>query len=217
MHFEFLIEDISGKKILEILIPKIIDNSIHSFRVISYKGIGAIPKNLKTSKDASKKALLNQLPRLLAGYGRTYQYNQSENVVIVVCDLDDKDKESFLLELNDVLKSCNPAPQASFCLAIEEIEAWLLGDFAAIKKAYPKAKDSVLANYKNDSICGTWEVMADAIVTGGAKKLKQLGFHETGLQKTNWAINISPHMDVTKNKSPSFNKFKKILEGYCGR
>lgn len=217
MHFEFLIEDISGKKILEILIPKIIDNSIHSFRVISYKGIGAIPKNLKTSKDASKKALLNQLPRLLAGYGRTYQYNQSENVVIVVCDLDDKDKESFLLELNDVLKSCNPAPQASFCLAIEEIEAWLLGDFAAIKKAYPKAKDSVLANYKNDSICGTWEVMADAIVTGGAKKLKQLGFHETGLQKTNWAINISPHMDVNKNKSPSFNKFKKILEGYCGR
>ena len=217
MHFEFLIEDISGKKILEILIPKIIDNSIHSFRVISYKGIGAIPKNLKTSKDASKKALLNQLPRLLAGYGQTYQYNQSENVVIVVCDLDDKDKESFLLELNDVLKSCNPAPQASFCLAIEEIEAWLLGDFAAIKKAYPKAKDSVLANYKNDSICGTWEVMADAIVTGGAKKLKQLGFHETGLQKTNWAINISPHMDVNKNKSPSFNKFKKILEGYCGR
>ena len=217
MHFEFLIEDISGKKILEILIPKIIDNSIHSFRVISYKGIGAIPKNLKTSKDASKKALLNQLPRLLAGYGRTYQYNQSENVVIVVWDLDDKDKESFLLELNDVLKSCNPAPQASFCLAIEEIEAWLLGDFAAIKKAYPKAKDSVLANYKNDSICCTWEVMADAIVTGGAKKLKQLGFHETGLQKTNWAINISPHMDVNKNKSPSFNKFKKILEGYCGR
>ena len=217
MHFEFLIEDISGKNFLDILVPKIIDISIHSYRVISYKGIVSIPKNLKTSKDASKKALLNQLPRLLAGYGQTYQYNQSENVVIVVCDLDDKDKESFLLELNDVLKSCNPAPQASFCLAIEEIEAWLLGDFAAIKKAYPKAKDSVLANYKNDSICGTWEVMADAIVTGGAKKLKQLGFHETGLQKTNWAINISPHMDVNKNKSPSFNKFKKILEGYCGR
>ena len=86
MHFEFLIEDISGKNLLEILIPKIVDDSIHSYRVTSYKGIGSIPKNLKTSKDASKKALLNQLPRLLAGYGRTYQYNQSENVVIVVCD-----------------------------------------------------------------------------------------------------------------------------------
>ena len=217
MHFEFLIEDISGKNFLDILVPKIIDINIHSYRVISYKGIGSIPKNLKTSKDASKKALLNQLPRLLAGYGQTYQYNQSENVVIIVCDLDDKDKENFLLELNDVLKSCNPAPQASFCLAIEEIEAWLLGDFPAIKKAYPKAKDSVLANYKNDSICGTWELMADAIVVGGAKKLKQLGFHETGLQKSNWAIHICPYMDVNKNKSPSFNKFKETIEGYCDR
>lgn len=217
MHFEFLIEDISGKNLLEILIPKIIDDTIHSYRVISYKGIGSIPKNLKTSKDASKKALLNQLPRLLTGYGRTYQYNQSENVVIVVCDLDDKDEESFLLELNDVLKSCNPAPQASFCLAIEEIEAWLLGDLNAIKKVYPKAKDSVLSNYKNDSICGTWELLADAIVAGGAKKLKQLGFHETGLQKSNWAINICPYMDVNNNKSPSFNKFKETLEAYCER
>lgn len=43
--------------------------------------------------------------------------------------------------------------------------------------------------------------MADAIVAGGAKKLKQLGFHETGLQKSNWTSHICPYMDVNKNKS----------------
>lgn len=214
MHFEFLIEDFSGKKVLEILVPKIIDIDVHSYRIIHYKGIGSIPKGLKTAKDASKKALLTQLPRLLAGYGKTYQYNQFENVVIVVCDLDDKVKDSFLEELNDILRKCNPIPQASFCLAIEEIEAWLLGDFNAIKKAYPKAKDSVLNTYKNDSICGTWELMADAIVAGGSKKLKQLGFHETGIHKAEWAEKVCPHMDININKSPSFNDFIETIKKY---
>ena len=73
MNFEFLIEDISGKAMLKELVPKIIDTTKHSYRIISYKGIGTIPKGLKTSQDASKRALLNQLPKLLSGYGKTYQ------------------------------------------------------------------------------------------------------------------------------------------------
>lgn len=216
MNFEFLIEDISGKAMLEELIPKIIDTTKHSYRIISYKGIGSIPKGLKTSQDASKRALLNQLPRILSGYGKTYQYNQKENAVIVVCDLDDKNENEFVKELNTILQGCNPAPQANFCLAIEEGEAWLLGDIKAIKAAYPKAKDSVLNTYQNDSICGTWELLADAIYTGGSQKLKKTGFIETGLQKTIWAKNICPHMDINNNKSPSFNSFKQCVQEYAG-
>ena len=45
MHFEILVEDLSGKKALDILVPKIIGDD-HSFRVHPYKGIGRIPKNL---------------------------------------------------------------------------------------------------------------------------------------------------------------------------
>lgn len=216
MNFEFLIEDISGKAMLEELVPKIIDTKKHTYRIISYKGIGSIPKGLKTSQDASKRALLNQLPKLLSGYGKTYQYNQNDNAVIVVCDLDDKNENDFVNELNHILESCNPAPQAKFCLAIEEGEAWLLGDTQAIKAAYPKAKDSVLNTYNNDSICGTWELLADAIYTGGSQKLKKAGYIETGLQKKIWAKNICPHMDINNNKSPSFNNFKKCVQEYAG-
>ena len=39
MNFEFLIEDISGKVMLEELVPKIIDTTKNSYRIISYKGI----------------------------------------------------------------------------------------------------------------------------------------------------------------------------------
>ncbi len=89
MHFEILVEDPSGKEALDILIPKIIGDQ-HTFRVISYRRVGRIPKNLKNETDVSKRVLLNQLPRLLRGFGTTFA-NYSINfpaVVIVVCDLD---------------------------------------------------------------------------------------------------------------------------------
>ena len=67
MHFEILVEDQSGKKALDILIPKLITNA-HTFKVHAYKGIGRIPKNLSSNSDAVNRILLNQLPRLLSGY-----------------------------------------------------------------------------------------------------------------------------------------------------
>ncbi len=71
VHFEILVEDQSGKKALNILVPKIIGNE-HTFRIHSYKGIGRIPRNLGANADASKRILLSQLPRLLRGYGNTF-------------------------------------------------------------------------------------------------------------------------------------------------
>ena len=54
MHFEILVEDSSGKKALDILIPKIIDmNAGHTFRVHSYKGSGHIPRDLQSVSDPS--------------------------------------------------------------------------------------------------------------------------------------------------------------------
>ena len=79
-------------------------------------------------------------------------------------------RKRFLEEMNEVLDSCDPKPQACFCLAIEEGEAWFLGDIPAIKQAYPKAKDTVLNRYVNDSICGTWELLADAVFPGGMRR-----------------------------------------------
>lgn len=215
MHFEFLIEDKSGEEMLKILVPRMIDTQIHTFKIHSYKGIGAIPKNMKTTQDAAKRSLLNQLPKLLSGYGKSFQYDLENNAVILVCDLDNKNKEQFLKELNAVLESCEIQPKTSFCIAIEECEAWFLGDLSAVKKAYPKAKEQILKNYKNDSICGTWEVLADAVFSGGSAKLKKLGHIDEGTQKSVWAKAIAPFMNVENNKSPSFNFFKSEVEKYC--
>ena len=212
MHFEILVEDKSGKTALDILIPKIIGDQ-HSFKVHAYKGIGRIPKNLTSSTDASKHLLLDQLPKLLRGYGKTFPDCADDHsvAVILVCDLDDKCLKIFREELFIVLNVCNPKPKTRFCIAIEEGEAWLLGDIPAIKVAFPNAKDDVLNRYKNDAICNTWEILADAVSPGGANRLKKEGWRSVGKEKSTWAKRIAPHMNVETNKSPSFHYFREKI------
>ena len=214
MHFEILVEDQSGsgKKMLDILIPKIIGDQ-HTFRVIDYRGTGHIPRNLASSTDARNRLLLDQLPRLLRGYGNTFA-NYPANypaAVILVCDLDDRCLKMFREELFTVLNACNPKPETRFCIAIEEGEAWLLGDLPAIRKAYSNAKDDILNHYENDSICGTWERLADAVFRGGANRLRNEGWRSVGREKSAWAERIAPHMNVEINTSPSFCYFRQRI------
>jgi hypothetical protein len=214
MHFEILVEDVSGKRAIDILVPKLLNSDV-TYRVIAYKGIGRLPKGLKPNNDANKRILLDQLPRLLNGYGSA----QPDSSIIIVCDLDNNNKVLFLNELKGLINKCKSKPKAFFCLAIEEIEAWYLGDLTAIRLAYPYAKDSILNSYINDSICGTWELLADAIYKGtnksqrksGHELLSENGWQEVGAEKSRWAETIAPHMNVNENKSPSFGYFKRIL------
>jgi hypothetical protein len=217
MHFEILVEDQSGKKALDILVPKIIGNS-HTFNVHAYKGIGHIPRGLASRSDPGKRILLDQLPRLLRGYGQAFaQYGVDyPAAVILVGDLDDRCLKAFRQELDDILNSCNPRPTTRFCIAIEEGEAWFLGDVPAVKTAYPKAKDTVLSEYRNDSICGTWELLANAVYSGGATALAERGWRSVGEEKSRWAEAISPHMDVMNNASPSFIRFRETLLDLSG-
>ena len=212
MHLEILVEDQSGKRLLDELVPRII-GADHSFRVISYRGIGRVPKGLEKVADASMRKLLSQLPQLLCGYGRTFaSYPEEYRVaLVVVCDLDDRCLKAFRAELHALLDACEHRPETRFCIAIEEGEAWLLGDRQAVREAYPRAKEAVLASYVQDSICGTWEKLADAVHPGGATKLRERGWQAIGAEKSTWAASIAPLMDVQRNMSPSFQYLRDNL------
>lgn len=73
MHLEFLVEDGSGAALLNILVPRIIGAHTcpHTWNIHSYKGIGHIPRDLRTSDDPAKRMLLAQLPRVLRVYAKT--------------------------------------------------------------------------------------------------------------------------------------------------
>ena len=216
VHFEVLVEDASGKIALESILEKILGPSGESdtYKIFSYKGIGRIPKNLKGTTDPKKRILLDRLPRLLRGYGKSLQ--DFPAAVVVVVDLDDRDCVKFKQEMLNILNNCNPQPEALFRIAIEEGEAWLLGDRNAIKTAYPRVKEQVLDAYAQDSICGTWEKLADAIYQGGSQKLMQLGWPYTGRAKCEWAQNIAPLLDVDNNESKSFQVFRDGIRDLAG-
>ena len=173
MHFEVLVEDLSGKIALEQLLEKILGANYkhHSWKTRSYRGLGRIPKDLRGTTDPQKRILLDRLPRILQGYGKSLS---DLAAVIVVVDLDRRDCRAFKQELLGVLAECNPQPKTLFRIAIEESEAWLLGDRNAVKAAYPRARDTALNSYEQDSICGTWEVLADAVNRGGSAPLKRV-------------------------------------------
>ncbi len=204
MHLEFLIEDFSGAALLEHLLPQLISEVDHSFRVHSYRGIGRIPKGLQPTSNASRRILLDQLPRLLSGYASV----PGINAVVVVMDLDNRDLTAFQAELSLLARRCGASDLSVFCVAIEEIEAWMLGDWEAVKLGYPLAKEKVHAAYIQDSICGTWETLADAIHKGGSRVLSSQPYKVIGTAKCEWASRIGPHLDLNRNSSQSFRNFR---------
>jgi len=206
MHIEILIEDSSGEQLLNCLLPRILGarGEPHTWRLHAYKGIGRIPRGLKATADAAKRILLDQLPRILRGYAKT----PGIDAVVVVLDSDRKDCMAFLSELNALATNCEMSSKTLFRLAIEEMEAWYLGDREALTKAYPRAKTKALDGYVQDSVCGTWELVADALYPGGSKKVKKAGWPLPGQLKHEWADKIGPLMDVEDNASPSFRKLR---------
>jgi len=119
MHFEVLVEDASGKIVLEELVEKILgrQGGPHTWKIISYKGIGRVPPNLRGKPNPQKRLLLDNLPRILKGYGRSLP--PKGYGVIIVMDLDDKNCKFFKNELNDLLSLCSPAPSTRFRIAID--------------------------------------------------------------------------------------------------
>jgi hypothetical protein len=206
MHIVILTEDSSGKRLLEHLIPKLVGplGEPHSWHIHSYRGIGHIPRGLSPSSDPSKRILLDQLPRLLSGYVGTPGYD----AVIVVLDADARDCVTFLAELDSLAALCGASHLVLFRLAIEETEAWNLGDRTALRRAYPKARMRTLDHYIQDSICGTWELVAEAIHTGGMRAIRKAGWPLPGQIKHEWADRIGPLLDPEVNQSPSFGKLR---------
>lgn len=216
MHIEILVEDSSGEALLQILLPQLLGplGQPHTWRLHSYKGIGRIPPDLANRPDPAKRILLDQLPRLLRGYGKT----RGIDAVVVVIDADKRDCAALLTDLKVAATASNPSPRTLFRLAIEEMESWYLGDRIALLTAYPRAKKNILENYEQDSVCGTWELLADATYPGGVAAIKKAGWPLPGQVKHEFAKKIGPLMDPNRNTSPSFGKLREglrrlLLEG----
>lgn len=209
MYFQFLIEDRSGKILVEEIMRKLCgDSGQNVFDCKFFHGIGGFTSK-NTVKETKTGKLLNDLATYLKGFDKSLRGMGNKASIFIVLDNDTRNTEDFRSELAEVAKKNNINIDHVFCIAVEEMEAWLLGDSEAIKKAYPEAKMSVVKNYEQDSICGTWEVLAESVYKGGLRKLKEecTTYIEIGGKKCEWAKKIGQFMEVDSNVSPSFNYF----------
>ncbi len=205
MNIEVLTEDSSGKALLDHLLPKLMGplNEPHHWRIINSGGVGRIPPGMRDG-DPRKRTLLNKLPGMLRSYGR----QENIDAVVVVLDADKNNCVTLLVELQSLAVACGAAGKTMFRLAIEETEAWYFGDPDALLAAYPKARKAVLRRYRQDTICGTWEMLADAVHPGGLAVVGKPGSPRPGDLKHEWANRIGPLMNPDANRSPSFGKLR---------
>lgn len=207
MHFQFLIEDQSSAVLIETVMRKIsLQNQNVTFDCKAFKGLGGFTKK-NTVKETKSGKLLNDLATYMRGFNKSLQNFPA--AIVVVLDNDTRNTQEFLNELQTVADQNMIVVDHVFCIAVEEVEAWLLGDERAILAAYPSVKTQIIRTYTQDSICGTWEILADAVYPGGITRFKKdcPTFVEVGRYKYEWAKNIGAHMDFTRNQSPSFNSF----------
>ena len=209
MHFQFMVEDRSGAALVKAIMRKdVFQKFDFTYDCKYFRGLGGFtPKN--TVKESKTGKLLNDLATYLKGFNRSLAGLGKDAAIFIILDNDTKDTTAFRKDLFDIATKNNISIDHVFCIAVEEMEAWLLGDEEAIKEAYPSARLNILQTYKQDSICGTWEKLADIIYKGGIRQMKKdcTSFVEIGKMKCEWAEKIGAYMVPEYNKSPSFRYF----------
>lgn len=216
MYFQFLIEDKSTGILVGHIMNKIKQEYLETevvWDIKSFGGIGHLNKKGTVLEQKTGK-LLNDLPMYMRGFDKSLQKMQGAALIVVV-DNDRRDTGQFRKELENIAISNAILCDYVFCVAVKEMEAWLLGDTEAIKKAYPDAKMQCLKRYEQDALCETWEVLADMVYPKGLSKLRKkagTSYAEIGKAKCEWAERIGARLQLHENRSPSYQEFVDAIE-----
>lgn len=182
MYVQFLIEDKSTEKLVCHVMDKLkerYNDKYIDYDTRAFKGIGHLPKK-GTAIERKTGQLLNDLPMFLRAFDKKLRKLPGA-VVIVVLDNDKRDQTEFQKQLKELSELNKILIDHAFCVAVKEMEAWLLGDIKAIEKAYSNVKKSAIKDYVQDGIVDTWEILANMIYPGGVNKLQKKAAGSYGL------------------------------------
>jgi hypothetical protein len=200
-HLELLVEESSMEAFLRALLPRLLPQD-RTFEVHPFQG---------------KNNLLGKLEHRLRGYAA---WLPADWRIVVVVDRDDQDCRVLKRQLESIarragLRTRTRAGNAPWQLvnriAIEELEAWYFGDWAAVCSAYPRAPSHVprRQGFRDpDAIAGgTWEKFERVMQTRG--------YFKGGLLKIEAARAIGANIHPARSSSRSFRAFSDAIIEAC--
>jgi hypothetical protein len=189
MSVHVLVEGSSERAFFDHWIPRLLPDQ--HFTVHPHQGKGTLPKVWNDPPDVKKRGLLDQLPATLRGLAGAPRVDG----VLVLLDADDDDAHALKANIVAVAEQCAPHVRVRVSVAVEETEAFYLGDLRALARAYPDADLKAARAYVPDSICGTWELFGEIIGDDGGNKVA-------------WAEAMGPRVTTLagQSRSPSFRR-----------
>jgi hypothetical protein len=163
----------------------------HDIVVYPHQGKGVLPSDLARPPDRHNRALLHQLPAKLRAFAESLD-PETERVLVLV-DADDDSCVDLNRDINRAAQQLAPGISVLVRVAIEETEAFYLGDLRALALAFPGADMDLARAYEADSICATAEYFGRVVNDGGSNKVA-------------WAEAMGPRVTVVaaRSRSPSF-------------
>lgn len=124
---------------------------------------------------------------------------------MIVCDQDHDDCRKLKNLLLEIAKQCGVAKLSCVRVVCRELEAWLLGDIAALKAAFPGADTRRIARFVPDSISDPKKIVSHLAHPRTAKQIA-------------WRVgsNMSA-ASIGENRSASFQHFVSGLGRLCKR
>ena len=189
MKVHVLVEGKSDEAFIKAWAPRAFNG--HTFQVHRHQGKGTLPRDPAARPEPRRQGLLDLLPAKLRAFADAG--GGDDNAVLVLVDADNDDCTALKRSLVTMSNSLDPRPNVVFGIAVEESEAFYLGDLRALKLAFPHADMEKAQAYQPDSICGTAELFGRIVGDGR-------------IDKVSWAEKMGPRMTILpeKNRSPSF-------------
>ena len=198
MTIHVLVEGSSERAFLEGWSARLLSG--HPVRVHPHQGKGSLPAVLEAAPDPKRRGLLDLLPATLRGYAEAL--DSTKDGVIVLVDADDDDPVLLHATIAEAVASVAPSLRVIVSIAVEETEAFYLGDLKGLLKAFPEADMNLARTYEPDSICGTAELFGRVVRDGGNNKVA-------------WAEAMAPCLTTVpaRSRSPSFKSLVASMTG----
>lgn len=177
-RIEILVEEPSMKEFLSILLPTFLPPVWllnYNFFIRSFDGKNDLQKNIP-----SKIKVFSNLKNEAVG-------------VVIMQDQDSADCKELKAKLLDICNRNGDCPKL-VRIVCKELEAWYIGDFEAVNKAYPNFKHTNYINkakFRFPDLCNP------------SYELRRI---LPEFQKVNAAKRIAPFININNNKSESFNQ-----------